>query len=104
MSSRSMPGPRAPAASHRAAPEVRLPESSSQQAGHDAEPEGQARASPVQAPNTKVVLENFRPDLMKKLGIELRESRRNQPAHRPWQHLRLRLGRSLSQGADFDAG
>ena len=51
------------------------------------------------AAKADVVVENFRPDVKKKLGIDYESLRRDQSAHRLWQHLRLRPGRPLSQAA-----
>ena len=46
-----------------------------------------------------VVIENFRPDVKKRLGIEYDTLRERQPRHRLCQHLRLRPDRALSRAA-----
>ena len=46
-----------------------------------------------------VVVENFRPDVKDRLGIDYDILREGQQAHRPRQHLRLRPGRPLSRPA-----
>ena len=51
------------------------------------------------AEKADVVVENFRPDVKAKLGIDYESLRKINPAHRLWQHLRLRPGRPLSQAA-----
>ena len=42
-----------------------------------------------------VVVENFRPDVKNRLGIDYKDAEQDQPAHRLRQHLRLRPGRPL---------
>ena len=51
------------------------------------------------AEKADVVVENFRPDVKAKLGIDYESLRKINPRHRLWQHLRLRPGRSLSQAS-----
>ena len=46
-----------------------------------------------------VVVENFRPDVKAKLGIDYESVRKINPAHRLWQHFRLRPGWPLSQAS-----
>jgi crotonobetainyl-CoA:carnitine CoA-transferase CaiB-like acyl-CoA transferase len=53
------------------------------------------------AENANVVVENFRPDVKTKLGIDY-ESVRNQSAHRLWQHLRVRPGWPYHKRPGFD--
>ena len=46
-----------------------------------------------------VVVENFRPDVKHRLGIDYERAAQGQQAHRSRQHLRLRPGRALSRPA-----
>ena len=46
-----------------------------------------------------VVVENFRPDVKARLGIDYETLAQDQSAPRLWQHLRLRPGRPLSQAS-----
>ncbi len=46
-----------------------------------------------------VVVENFRPDVKKRLGIDYEDAQEGQSAHRLRQHLRLRPGRALCRPA-----
>ncbi len=49
------------------------------------------------AEQADVVVENFRPDVKAKLGIDYESIRADQSEDRLWQHLRVRPGRPLSQ-------
>ena len=44
-----------------------------------------------------VVVENYRPDVKDRLGIDYESLQEDQQAHRPRQHFRLRPGRALSR-------
>ncbi len=46
-----------------------------------------------------VVVENFRPDVKHRLGIDYDDAAQGQQTHHPRQHLRLRPGRPLSRPA-----
>ncbi len=46
-----------------------------------------------------VVVENFRPDVKDRLGIDYESSAQDQQAHHPRQHFRFRPGRALRQAA-----
>ena len=46
-----------------------------------------------------VVIENYRPDVKFRLGIDYESDSRDQQAHRLWLDFRLRRGRSLSRAA-----
>ena len=51
------------------------------------------------AEKADVVVENMRPGVTKRLGVDFEIGQEAQPAHRLWQHLRLRPVRSLQLAA-----
>jgi crotonobetainyl-CoA:carnitine CoA-transferase CaiB-like acyl-CoA transferase len=51
------------------------------------------------AERADVVVENFRPDVKARLGIDYEKPAQDQPAHRLWQHFRGRAGWPLSQAS-----
>ena len=51
------------------------------------------------AKSADVVVENYRPDVKFRLGLDYDVAGGDQPAHHPRQHLRLRPGRALPRSA-----
>ena len=86
----------------RPARRLRLPEPAPQQAQHHSEPQGArkaARRSSRMVKKADVIVENFRPDVKRRLRVDYKRRQEGQPAHRLRQHLRLRPGRAVREPA-----